>query len=167
VRSNRYESLVSLVHILIQPHCISRWCRVHFVCAQDPVELERAFLWITRRGYALTLVLIILWPALSAAVGVFSKGYFSFWVLISLAWGFAAAIVITVLPLTESKDELLNVFNGMWCAITGREHIPSSSEVARHHYEEDHLKEKLEEAPADESASSEVMVEGHDEEHLA
>jgi hypothetical protein len=91
------------------------------------------------------LVLIILWPALSATVGVFSKGYFSFWVLISLAWGFGATIVITVLPITESKDELLNVFKGMWCAITGREHIPSSSEVARHHYEEEHLKEKLEE----------------------
>lgn len=107
----------------------------------------------------MTIVLIILWPALSAAVKVFSKGYFSFWVLISLAWGFAAAIVITTLPLTESKDEILNVFNGIWCAFTGEEHIPSASVVAKRDLEEKLPIKELKEASADESASSEVMVE--------
>ena len=44
---------------------------------------------------------------------LFTKDYFAFWVLISIAWGFGAAIVITFLPLMESATELSAVFNGI------------------------------------------------------
>jgi len=87
---------------------------------QDPVELERAYKWITRRGYALTLILIFIWPILSIPAGVFSKNYFAFWVLVAIAWGFGAAIVITVLPLTESQEDIFRVTNGMWSVMTGK-----------------------------------------------
>ena len=40
---------------------------------QNPDELRRAHRWITRRGYVLTLVLIIIWPLLSVPAGVFSQ----------------------------------------------------------------------------------------------
>merc|ERR1712176_1414292 len=59
---------------------------------QDKNELRRAKRWITRRGYLLTFVLIILWPILS----------------------------IPVLPLFESQDEIGNVFGGMFNYVTGR-----------------------------------------------
>lgn len=49
---------------------------------KDPVLLRRAERWIVRRGYALTLVLIVIWPLLSVPAGVFSKSYFAFWVLV-------------------------------------------------------------------------------------
>jgi SSS family transporter len=87
---------------------------------QDPVELEEAYKWITRRGYVLTLVLIFIWPLCSVPAGVFTKSYFAFWVLIAIAWGFGAALVITILPLLESSDEILGVLGGMWRAITGK-----------------------------------------------
>jgi len=34
-------------------------------------------------------------------------------VLISVAWGFGAAITITFLPIMESSAEISNVFNGI------------------------------------------------------
>ena len=80
---------------------------------QDPVELEKAYKWITRRGYVLTLILIIVWPLLSVPAGVFTESYFAFWVLVAILWGFGAALVITILPLIESSDEILAVFSGM------------------------------------------------------
>ena len=49
---------------------------------QDPVELRRAERWITRRGYALTIILIFVWPILSVPAGVFTRSYFAFWVLV-------------------------------------------------------------------------------------
>lgn len=80
---------------------------------QNPEELDKAYKWITRRGYVLTVVLIIIWPLLSVPAGVFTESYFAFWVFIAIAWGFSAGIVITVLPLTESSEEIGKVWNGM------------------------------------------------------
>jgi len=80
---------------------------------QDKEELRRSKRWITRRGYALTFVLIILWPLLSIPAGKFTEAYFAFWVLVSIAWGFGAAIVISFLPLFESQEEIGDVLSGM------------------------------------------------------
>mmetsp|Transcript_11254 Transcript_11254/g.14824 ORF Transcript_11254/g.14824 Transcript_11254/m.14824 type:complete len:704 (-) Transcript_11254:119-2230(-) len=88
---------------------------------QDPVELRRAERWITRRGYILTFLLIVVWPVMSVPAGVFSKTYFAFWVLIAIAWGFGAAITITVLPLSESSEDIGKVLTGLLAAVTGRE----------------------------------------------
>jgi len=81
---------------------------------QDPVELDKTYKWITRRGYALTLILIFIWPLLSVPAGVFSKNYFAFWVLVAIAWGFGAAIIMAVLPLTESSEDIFRVTTGMY-----------------------------------------------------
>lgn len=88
---------------------------------KDPHELAKAERWITRRGYALTLLLIVIWPLLSVPAGVFSRSYFAFWVLVAICWGFGAAIIITILPLSESSDDINMVFSGAWNAMTGRE----------------------------------------------
>ena len=66
---------------------------------QDKVMIRKTKRWITNRGYVLTFVLIILWPILSIPAQVFTKSYFAFWVVVCFAWGFGAAIVISVLPL--------------------------------------------------------------------
>ena len=80
---------------------------------QDKTQIRRAKRWITRRGYMLTFVLIILWPILSIPAQVFTQSYFAFWVLVSIAWGFGSAITITFLPLFESQEEIGRVFSGM------------------------------------------------------
>jgi len=80
---------------------------------QDPVELARSKRWITRRGWALTVVLIIIWPIMSVPARVFTMDYFAFWVLVAIVWGFGAAVVIVVLPLTESSEEIGKVISGI------------------------------------------------------
>jgi SSS family transporter len=88
---------------------------------QDATMLRRAERWIKRRGYVLTLLLIVVWPLLSVPAGVFTRDYFAFWVLVAIAWGFGAAIIITFLPLIESSEEILTVMSGIWYMMTGRE----------------------------------------------
>jgi hypothetical protein len=80
---------------------------------QDPVELQKAERWIKRRGYVLTVLLVFIWPILSVPAGVFTRSYFAFWVLVAIAWGFGAAIVITILPLSESSEDIETVLGGM------------------------------------------------------
>jgi hypothetical protein len=94
---------------------------------QDPVELEKCYKWITRRGYALTLILIFVWPLLSIPAGVFSKNYFAFWVLIAIAWGFGAALVIMILPVMESTEDTGRILTGIYCYMTGKE-VPEEAE---------------------------------------
>jgi hypothetical protein len=119
---------------------------------QDPVELRRAERWITRRGYVLTLILIVIWPLLSVPAGIFSRAYFAFWVMVAIAWGFGAAILITILPLTESAEDITTVLSGMWNACTGR-----TAERAEDPNEGKELGEPEEEAPK-ESAKDELEV---------
>jgi len=88
---------------------------------KDPVLLRRAERWITRRGYLLTILLVVVWPLLSIPAGKFTESYFAFWVLVAIAWGFGAAIVITILPLTESSEDIEMALTGMWNALTCRQ----------------------------------------------
>lgn len=86
----------------------------------DPADylderLDEALSWIKWWGWGFTIVMVIIWPALSLLAGVFSPGYFSFWVFISLVWGFLAAGVIIWLPLYESAD----TFRAVGWAVTG------------------------------------------------
>jgi hypothetical protein len=92
---------------------------------QDPVALAKAEQWIKRRGYFLTLLLIFVWPIMSIPAGVFTKSYFAFWVLVAIAWGFGAALIITVLPLVESAEDIGKVLGGCLNAILCRPALES------------------------------------------
>ena len=50
----------------------------------------------------------------SVATGKFSKGYFTFWAIIAVAWGTIGSAVIIALPLIESWETIQNVFLGMF-----------------------------------------------------
>lgn len=102
---------------------------------KDPHELAKAERWISRRGYVLTLMLIVVWPLLSVPAGVFSRSYFAFWVLIAICWGFGAALIITILPLSESADDINMVLSGMYNAMTGTE--PTLPSVAMNKADDD------------------------------
>jgi SSS family transporter len=80
---------------------------------KDPEMLDASYKWIVKRGWVLTIVLVVIWPLLSIPAGKFTKDYFAFWVLLAIAWGFGAAIILTILPIMESSAELGEVVNGM------------------------------------------------------
>jgi hypothetical protein len=46
--------------------------------------------------------------------GVFSKGYFTFWAVIAMAWGTIGSAVIIVLPLIESWGTIQSVVLAMF-----------------------------------------------------
>ncbi|KAL6985605.1 urea active transporter, variant 2 [Sarracenia purpurea var. burkii] len=88
-------------------------------------KLIKAKAWIVKWGIGLTIVIVILWPLLSLAAGRFSKGYFTFWAIITIAWGTIGSAVIIILPITESWKTIQSVLIGM--------------------FTNDHLMEKIEE----------------------
>lgn len=47
-------------------------------------------------------------------VGEFSKGYFTFWTVIAIAWGTIGSAVIIALPLIESWKTIESVVLGMF-----------------------------------------------------
>lgn len=79
----------------------------------DPAGLNRAIKWTWITGGALTLVLLILWPLLALPAGVFSKAYFTMWVVISLIWGLAALCVCLFMPWYESRRHVVKIFKGV------------------------------------------------------
>ena len=116
---------------------------------QDPVLLRRAERWITRRGYALTLILIFVWPLLSVPAGKFTQSYFAFWVLVAIAWGFGAALIITVLPLVESADDINQVLSGLMYSATGGTAPERPDLVAQEEAEDKAAEPEKTDAPAE------------------
>jgi len=113
---------------------------------KDAKMLRRAERWIKRRGYILTFLLIIVWPLLSVPAGVFTKSYFAFWVLVALAWGFGAAIIITFLPLVESSEEILTALSGIYYMVLCKE-APQATEPNLEEQEAKVLEEDSDDAP--------------------
>ena len=88
----------------------------------DPKMLTDALSFVTKWGVGFTFVMLILWPVLSLpagcnvsglSCGVFSKGYFTLWVSIAVAWGILATAVIIFLPLWESQEGIKLVLRGL------------------------------------------------------
>jgi hypothetical protein len=57
----------------------------------SPASLTRALRWTYITGGTLTLVLVVAWPLLALPAGVFSKGYFTMWIIIAIIWGLLAS----------------------------------------------------------------------------
>nr|XP_023903865.1 urea-proton symporter DUR3 isoform X1 [Quercus suber]POE45941.1 urea-proton symporter dur3 [Quercus suber] len=77
-------------------------------------KLKRAKAWVVKWGVGFTVVIVVLWPLLSLPIGVFTKGYFTFWAVIAIAWGTIGSVVIIGLPLIESRKTIQRVFMGMF-----------------------------------------------------
>jgi uncharacterized sodium:solute symporter family permease YidK len=84
------------------------------ILADTDIEgLNRAVKYTWWTGGGLTLLLIIVWPLLSLPAGVFSKPYFTMWIIIALIWGFAAAALCIIMPWVESRKHLAKVMAGV------------------------------------------------------
>mmetsp|Transcript_85582 Transcript_85582/g.218210 ORF Transcript_85582/g.218210 Transcript_85582/m.218210 type:complete len:124 (-) Transcript_85582:304-675(-) len=79
-------------------------------------SLEGAKRWIVHRGVGFSLFVVVVWPTLCLSMGVFSEGFFFFWVFVSLVWGFVVAGVIICLPIWESSEALSSVATSIFCS---------------------------------------------------
>ncbi|GLU05274.1 hypothetical protein SLE2022_223830 [Rubroshorea leprosula] len=77
-------------------------------------KLRKARTWIIKWGLGFTILIVILWPLLTLPAGEFNLGYFTFWAVISIAWGTIGSAVIIALPLVESWEIIKNVCLGMF-----------------------------------------------------
>merc|ERR1739848_823297 len=88
--------------------------------------LNEAAAWVKKWGWGFTIIMVVIWPILTIPAGVFTKNYFSFWVFVSLMWGFTATFTIITLPIYESSDSIL----GVVFAIFGKEYKRKSGQKA-------------------------------------
>ncbi|KAJ9537716.1 hypothetical protein OSB04_030449 [Centaurea solstitialis] len=77
-------------------------------------KLINAKKWIIKWGVGFTFVIVVLWPVLSLPARDFSKGYFTVWAVVAIAWGTIGSAVIIVLPLAESWQTIQSVMIGMF-----------------------------------------------------
>uniref|UniRef100_A0A803MCX0 Urea-proton symporter DUR3 n=1 Tax=Chenopodium quinoa TaxID=63459 RepID=A0A803MCX0_CHEQI len=85
--------------------------------SSDEIEeekLKKAKAWIVKWGLVFTVVIVILWPALSLPAGVFSLKYFTVWVVVAIAWGTIGSAVIIAMPVFESWKTIQSVLTGMF-----------------------------------------------------
>ncbi|GAQ85757.1 solute:sodium symporters [Klebsormidium nitens] len=80
----------------------------------DPAKLAHAKWWIIKWGCTFSFVMLILWPVATLPAREFGIVYWTFWVVIVLAWGTIASVVIIVLPLYESWAGISLVLSGLF-----------------------------------------------------
>lgn len=81
----------------------------------DPKRLRAAKTFVLKWGCFFSLLMLVLWPLLSLPAGApFSFSYFSLWVWVGIIWGFLSSIIITAMPLRESKAAIEQVLVGIW-----------------------------------------------------
>jgi hypothetical protein len=85
----------------------------------DRATLDKCLKWIVRWGFGFSVLIIIVWPALTVPVGVFPVGYFGWWIAVAMMWALLAAAVVIGLPLFESREALLNVAVGVYDDVAG------------------------------------------------
>merc|ERR1712232_200416 len=86
-------------------------------------SLDNARAWILKWGVGFSFVVAFGLPTLCLVFGVFSEALFAAWVVLSIVWGFLAAVVIISLPLWESRVQLVGVVRAM----LGRSSLPSAA----------------------------------------
>jgi len=113
--------LISLVGSLIMPDKEFKWHmlndRIPLVDDVEPpkdktteseAKLETQVKIAAGASVVLTIVLLVLWPIpMHAAAGVFSKGGFTFWVVIEIGWALIGGIVIITLPVYETVKSFI------------------------------------------------------------
>ncbi|KAI8159059.1 putative urea active transporter 1 [Colletotrichum sp. SAR 10_70] len=86
----------------------------------ERVKLDRAAKiarWLT---VGVTLVLLILWPMPLYGSGyVFSKQFFTGWVVVGIAWLFASVIMVVFLPIFESRSTVIRTTRMMFKDLLG------------------------------------------------
>lgn len=81
----------------------------------------------------LSLALFLLWPLpMFLSKYVFSKSFFTGWVVVSIIWVFASILAVGIYPVYESRKTLASIFKEIWRDITGKRvpNLPTTNESA-------------------------------------
>ncbi|MCJ1253665.1 hypothetical protein MMC24_001477 [Lignoscripta atroalba] len=88
---------------------------------KEQANLARASLIAKSLTGFMTLALLILWPMPMYGSGyVFSKKFFTGWVVVGILWLFCSAFCVGLYPLWEGRKSMGNTFGGIIRDLTGR-----------------------------------------------
>jgi hypothetical protein len=91
--------------------------------AAEQAKLEKASIIAKTMTVILTLALLILWPIpMYASSYVFSKPFFTGWVVIGIMWLFFALGCVGIYPLWEGRLSMAHTFKAIFLDVTGKRH---------------------------------------------
>lgn len=89
--------------------------------AEEAALLNRSFKIASMICVALTLCLVILWPMpMYGTKYIFSKKFFTGWVVVLIIWMFFSSFMIIIYPLYESRDGIGHAFRGIYWDLSGQ-----------------------------------------------
>lgn len=98
---------------------------------EELLGLEKASRFAKLSSLVLTLALIILWPLpMFGSQYVFSKEFFTGWVVVSCIWIFCSTIAVAIYPVFESRLSIAIVCRGIYDDITGKRRKAQSNSNA-------------------------------------
>lgn len=87
----------------------------------DQAKLTRASIIAKALTASMTLALLILWPMPLYGSGyVFSKRFFTGWVVVGILWLFGSAFCVGLYPLWEGRQSMAHTFRGIMRDLKGR-----------------------------------------------
>jgi hypothetical protein len=87
---------------------------------EDPAALDAALKFSYASAWALTAVLIFLFPLpLMGENYIFSVAFFEFWVIVGFIWTIIAACLVILYPIFESMDGVMMVLRGIAADLFG------------------------------------------------
>ncbi|KAF9901247.1 hypothetical protein EC991_006375 [Linnemannia zychae] len=82
--------------------------------AEEDAKLAKASRFARWSSGVLTVVLILLWPLpMFFSNYVFTKGFYTGWVVLSIVWAICSTIAVTIYPIWESRGAIAEVFRGI------------------------------------------------------
>jgi hypothetical protein len=89
----------------------------------DPEHLLRASKIARTLTVCLILCFLILWPMPMYGSGyIFSKKFFTGWVVVGFIWLFVTAVCVGIYPVFEGRKTIFRTFKSMWLDVTGKKH---------------------------------------------
>ncbi|KAF9186170.1 hypothetical protein BGZ50_002611 [Haplosporangium sp. Z 11] len=87
--------------------------------AEEDAKLAKAARFARWSSGLLTVILILLWPLpMFFSNYVFSRGFYTGWVILSIIWAICSTIAVTIYPIWESRGAIAQVFKGMYSVAT-------------------------------------------------
>ena len=90
---------------------------------EEQAKLKKASVIAKTMTVVLTLSLLLLWPIPMYASGyVFSKGFFTGWVVVGIMWLFFSLGCVGIFPLWEGRDGIAHTVKAIFLDVTGKQH---------------------------------------------
>src|SRR5277367_2418550 len=71
----------------------------------------------------LTLALLVLWPMPMYGTGyIFSKKFFTGWVVVGIMWLMGSLLCVGVFPVWEGRNALATTLKAIYLDVTGKQH---------------------------------------------